>query len=303
MNELMLASRGSVSDIGRWQRAGYLFDLKIDGVRCLATVVDGVVTLNSRTSVDITSQYPDVVSVLHAAYPNGHVVLDGEICVLGDDGFPSWPRTHKRNAQQSGMAKWVKSLPARFYAFDMLTFGGEDMTTWAYANRRQVLELHAQEWPDALQSTPTSTDGEVLWRLVEQHRLEGMIAKRPAGRYRGGRSPDWVKIKRKSTVSCLVGGFDPGTGHRSQTFGNLHLYLLADGALIPVGKVGSGFSDREISEVMQRLHQPPLIVEVEYMDLSPDGVLRQPVFKHIRNDLGVQDCTTEQLVDLQGGRT
>jgi bifunctional non-homologous end joining protein LigD len=292
---MMLASRGVPSDIARWRAAGYLFDLKIDGVRCLATIEDGKVQLTSRTGTTLTSQYPEIVEALEAAYPSGRVVIDGEIAVLGDDGFPSWPRTLKRNAQQSKITRWVRELPARFYTFDLLHLH-EDMTGWAYANRRQVLEQEAQDWSDPLQSTVITPDGEALWTLVCEHKLEGMIAKRPDSRYSNGRSTDWIKIKRTCTVSALVGGFDPGEGARASTFGCLHLYLIgADGNLVPVGKVGSGFSDRELHEVMQAMHHPPLIVEVEYLDCSPDGQLRQPVFQRIRTDQGVTDCTTDQL--------
>jgi bifunctional non-homologous end joining protein LigD len=298
---MMLACRGKVEEVERLQQQGFLFDLKIDGVRCMATVEHGDVRLVSRQGIDMTSRYPEVVAGLKDACPSGRLVLDGEIAVVDDKGLPSWPLTHKRDAQQSRIAQWAERMPAKLFVFDMLEVNATDMRGWAYANRRQVLDQEAAEWTgDALQPTLFTADGQALWSVVCEHQLEGMIAKRANAPYRTGRSQDWVKIKRTSTVSCLVGGTDPGTGARASTFGNLHLYLLdGDHTLVPVGKVGSGFSDKELHKMMQALHHPPVIVEVEYLDCSPDGQLRQPVFQRIRTDLAVTDCTTDQL--LGGG--
>ena len=294
---MMLAARGTVDDVERLTSQGYLFDLKIDGVRCVAEVDGGVVRLTSRSGADMTRRYPEVSSALAAACPEGRLVLDGEIAVNDDRGLPSWPLTHKRDAQQSRVSRWAESLPATYYAFDILELDAVDMRRWAFGNRRQVLVEETQRWASpTLQPVLHSTDGPALWAVVCEHRMEGVIAKRPGAAYHPGRSRDWVKIKRTSTVSCLVGGFDPGEGSRSSTFGALHLYLLdQDQALVPVGKVGSGFSDRELVKVMRALHHPPVIVEVEHLDVSPDGQLRQPVFNRLRDDLRATDCTLDQL--------
>lgn len=292
---MMLAQRGVVADIVTLQNRGYLFDLKIDGVRCKAEVADGVARLTSRSNTSLTVQYPEIVEGLQSTYPTGRVVLDGEVAVVGSNGFPSWPETHKRNAQQSRFAGWARRLPARFYAFDLLQLDATDMRHWTYADRRRELESEVQTWPAVLQSTPVTPDGDALWKLVREHRLEGIVAKRPDSRYGSGRNGDWIKIKRTSTVSCLVGGYDPGDGSRAATFGCLHLYLLDGSTLVPVGKVGSGFTGKELHKVMQALRHPPLIVEVEYLDRSPDGQLRQPVFQRVRDDLDITGCTINQL--------
>ena len=293
---MMLACRGRVEEIDRLQERGYLFDLKIDGVRCLAEIEDGQVTLTSRTGLTMTSRYPEIVSALRDVCPHGRMVLDGEIVVFGDRGLPSFTRTHKREMQARGAKRWAELLPAHLLMFDILELGDQDLRGWAYANRRQVLEQETRDWiTDTLQWTVMSPDGRALWDVVCQHQMEGMIAKRPDAPYRDGRSQDWVKIKRTSTVSCMVGGYDPGEGSRASTFGCLHLYLLGHDGLVPVGKVGSGFSDRELRKVMHHLHHPPLIVEVEYLDVSPDGQLRQPVFQRVREDLDIADCTLDQL--------
>lgn len=294
---MMLAQRGRLEDVDRLTAFGYIFDLKIDGIRCVAEVEDGEVRLSSRQGVSLTRQFPEVTEALVAVYPTGKWIFDGEIAVDDTRGLPSWPRTHKRAAQQSNLGRWRVELPAIFYVFDILEGDGRDVHLWTFESRRRYLVSEATGWDSAhLRPVLHSSDGAALWEVVCEHRLEGMVAKRSAGMYRDGRSRDWLKIKRTSTVSCLVGGMDAGEGSRASTFGALHLYLLdAEGDLVPVGKVGSGFSNQELREVSARMHQPPLIVEVEHLDVSPDGQLRQPVFSRVRDDLTALDCSMEQL--------
>lgn len=292
----MLAQRGRVEDdLAPLGEAGYLFDLKIDGVRCLATVEDGQVTLVSRAGVTFTYQYPDVVAALRTL-PPGRWVLDGEIAVSDERGLPSWPLTAKRNSQVRNTSGWAAKLPATYHVFDLLEHDGQDLRPWALGNRRHVLREALAEVDPGVRAVLSSYDGQAMWQVVVEHHLEGVVAKRPGSPYRNGRSSDWVKIKRTQTVTCLVGGYDPGEGHRADTFGALHLYLIShEGLLVQVGKVGSGFSNREVDQVMHALHHTPLVVEVEYLDVSPDGLLRQPVFQRIRSDVTVADCTLDQL--------
>lgn len=292
---MMLASRGAVADIPRLRAAGYLFDLKVDGIRCVATVGDETVELRSRTGVAITGQYPEVVALLTAAFPSGRVTLDGEITVIGKDGFPDFRLTQKRHAQQRRAAQWSQTLPVVFLIFDVLELNGIDLRLTAYSRRRDMLDRTVAQH-EGLRATPVSPDGEALWEQVCAHNLEGMIAKKPDAPYRSGRSADWIKIKRTSTVTCLVGGFDPGEGARASTFGALHLYLLDEhNDLVQVGKVGGGFSDADLRKVTQLLLHPPLVVEVEYLDFN-SGQLRQPVFQRIRLDADPGTCTLDQLL-------
>lgn len=295
---MMLAQKGSVADIRRLQDKGYLFDLKIDGVRCHAAITAGVVRLTTRQGVDVTGCYPEVVEALAGAYPSGRWTFDGEIAVDDERGLPSWPLTQKRIAQSEKRASyWAQRLRVTFYIFDVLV-AEQDVSGLAYANRRQILQVEAAKWEPPLSTVLHSPDGDALWAVVTTHELEGIIAKKPTAPYRQSRTTDWVKIKRTRSASFLVGGTSPGEGGRRSTFGNLLLYLLdSDGKLTPepVGKVGSGFSNADLHKVMQALHHPPVIVEVEYLGVSPDGILRQPVFKGIRTDVAVTDCTMDQL--------
>ena len=291
---VMLATRGTTADL---KRAGWVFELKVDGIRCVATIDSGVVELRSRSGGDITAKYPEVVTGLAKLCPVGRLVLDGEIACTDDHGLPSWPLTHKRNAQTRSFAQWAQQSPASFFAFDVLHARGDDIRGRSYRDRRTVLE--SLDWQLHTQLVPASENAEAMWEFVVANEMEGLVAKDPAGIYVGlaRRSAAWVKIKRRQTVSCMVGGYDRGDGARASSFGALHLFLVdpVHGTLVQVGKVGSGFNNRELKEVSRRLATPPLIVEVEYLDVSPSLVLRQPTFLHVRDDLEPADCTTDQL--------
>lgn len=321
--QFMLAERGTPADLGRLNEAGYAFDLKIDGIRSLVTVggaaaAEGpgapeslaAVAMISRNSLDLTGRYPDLVAALrHLAAQRGggravsELVLDAEIAVPGPDGLPSWPLTHRRTAQRSAGRQLARQLPARLYVFDLLRLDGEDTTLWPLFRRRATLAELSAQWPEQVSLTPHSPEIEPLWTMVVENRLEGVIAKRRDSRYHPGRSKDWVKIKATQTLSCLVGGVewapDVPTDPRS-----LQLFLVDPaGELVPVGKASAGVSAALRPSLLAGLRHPPLIVEVEYAQITPAGVLRHPVIRAVRPDIDVLDCSTDQLNEAGAGWT
>lgn len=323
----MLAERGDHQDLDRLAAAGYVFDLKIDGIRALVTlrspaprrsgstspsvgasVVGGdgaaelAVAMTSRNGLDLTGRYPELVETLREVAAGlasratpGDLVLDAEIAVPGTDGLPSWPLTHRRTAQRTATAGQVVELPAMLYVFDVLKLDGEDTTGWPLRRRRAALDELAFTWPQRVTLTPTSSEPQPLWDLVLDHELEGVIAKDPASRYSGGRSRHWVKIKATKTLSCLVGGVewapDVPTEPRS-----LQLFLVdPDGELVPCGKASAGVGPALRPALLDGLRRPPLIVEVQYSQVTSAGVLRHPVVRAVRGDIDVLGCSTDQL--------
>lgn len=298
----MLAERGTESDLQRLAARGFWFDLKIDGIRSLVTVGPGdtdgpAVLMTSRNGLDLTGRYPELVTALQELpdLPPGELVLDAEIAVPGPDGFPSWPLTHRRTAQRGKRGVVTSDVPAVLYVFDVLRHRGRDLTARPLRERRKVLERLATTWPSRVTVTPVGPDPATLWALVRRYRLEGVIAKNPDSRYTGGRSRDWVKIKAVQTLTCLVGGVEwapkASTGPRS-----LQLFLVdADGELVPIGKASAGVSPALRAALLKGLNSPPLIVEVEYTQITPGRVLRNPVVRAVRIDVDVLDCSTDQL--------
>lgn len=305
---LMLATPAStdpVTAITQLQtRADWTFELKYDGIRAVVHLRNGSVTIINRNGRDITYRYPDVVHCLSQSDAN--VVLDGEIVCLDRDGRPDFYSVHRRDAQGNARAaaQLARSLPAQFVPFDILEQGDVDLRMLPYTQRRDALVALTDELHNCGASLPpVSQDGALLWQVVADMGLEGLVAKRNGSRYVGRRSQDWVKIKHTRRLSALVSGYDRGEGYRSATFGALQLSLLDDQRqLVKVGTVGSGFKDRDVSQIWALLagNRHPIIVEVAYLDVSPDGQLRQPVFKGLRTDIPATDCTMTQILGPNG---
>jgi ATP-dependent DNA ligase len=258
-----------------------------------------VISNLERRGADITWRYPDVVETLEIAGP-ARAVLDCEIVVMSR-GVPDFAGIHQRDAQGSpGAAKALaKKLPATLAPFDVLSDRGAITELLPYIDRREALEKIVALMPmDGVLLAPISPSGRALWQVVNNLGLEGLIAKRADSRYQRRRSQDWIKIKATKRVSVLVGGYDPGSGDRADTFSNLHMKLVGqDGQLVAVGKVGSGFSDRAARQIKELLvhHKHPIVIDVEYLEVTPHGSLRMPVFKGLRTDVDALSCTTDQL--------
>lgn len=286
--------------IAALQRRGWDFSVKFDGIRALILLTEGTVRIINRRLRDITHRYPDLVHALSGL--DVEALIDGEIVVLDENGCPDFAAAHKRDAQDNirSARQLAQAVPVQFAAFDVLELGGRDMRLSHYQARHEALYgLQDQLKGTPIVFPPTSKDGATMWQLVQDWCLEGLVAKSPGSSYHAGqRSKSWVKIKRSSTITALVCGYEPGEGSRARYFGALHLALLdEDGQLCPIGKVGSGFTDADLMHFRERLDQNdhPIMVDVRYLEMSPQGQLRMPVFVSERTDIDPTACTFDQL--------
>ena len=292
--DLMLAERGNPADLDRLAASGYVFDLKIDGIRALVRTDRGAkVTMTSRNGLDLTERFPELVDSL--AEIDDDLLIDAEVAVPDATGLPSWPLTQRRTAQRTA-GRLASELPAHLYVFDVLQAHGADMTPQPFRARRDLLEALAGGWRGRIGLTACSADPWSLWEVVLEHSLEGVIAKRADSRYRPGRSRDWVKVKTTQTLSCLVGGVQwsgaPGVSEPR----SLDLFLVDDaGRLVPVGHASGGVSASMRRQLLAGLRKPPVVVEVEYTDITDAGVLRHPVVRALRSDVDVLACSTDQI--------
>lgn len=283
-------------------RGDYFFDMKWDGIRCLVYTSDGNVRLVNRAERDITYRYPEIVEAFAKAYPRGEMVFDGEIVCFGDDGKPDFAGAHLRDAQPGPRQaeQLMRKHPATFMAFDMLWNLGHDLRAIPYSVRRQLLQAEASSRfvKPTLQWSRSETDGHTMWKFVTDNGLEGLIAKRGGSVYKAGRSIDWVKLKKAFQISVIATGTTKGTGKRAGTFGAITMTLIKpDSTFISIGEVGTGFSDKQLVEIKQRMDAGELLVlEVELTGIFKDtGKARFPSFKYIRTDVTALECTTAQL--------
>lgn len=271
----MLATAGPLPVGDAWA-----YEVKWDGYRVLAWVEDGRTTLRSRTGRDVTADYPEVSLDLPDA------IVDGELVALLD-GRPDFS------------ALQTHAFPLTFLAFDVLHAADRPTLELPYDDRRVLLTELLPEAP------PSFDDGATLLATTKEQGLEGVVAKRRDGRYVPGRRTDaWVKLKHVRRQSAVVGGWKPGEGGRAGALGSLLLGLPGPEGLVFIGHVGTGFNAATLSMLGERLGslarstcpftttpgaahwvEPALVVEVEFTQWTPDGKLRHPSYKGIREDL------------------
>ena len=241
--------------------------------------------------------------LLSSKYPTGQRVFDGELLNFNPDtGKPEFARAAKRDAQSHSMKikLLASTMPATYMAFDMLWFDGDDLRDTALAGRLELLKAEAAavfaNHPQLMVSQ-WSDDGTLLWKFVCDFGMEGLIAKDKAGLYRGRRDPGWLKLKKLHRATCIVTGYEGGKGARKGKVGAMFLSLLDEhGALVPVGKVGTGLKERDHKPLLEMLDRgEEFLVEVECMEFTKDGILRFPSFKGVRTDGVRADCTINQI--------
>ena len=293
---------------GPFDSADWLFEPKLDGIRALAFIEDGAVTLRSRRGLDVSAQYPALAQAI-AAQPVASAVLDGEIIALDEHGAPSFERLQQRMnlGGEADVALADADLPVLFLPFDLLYLDGFDLRRVPLSDRIEVLARVLRPGP-LLQPVQTfEADGVAAYEAAVDLGFEGVIAKRRDGAYLDGRrSPQWLKVKARRSGDFVVGGWREGEAGRG-SFGALLLGAYdEDGALRYVGRVGSGFSDGVLGELRARLDalateddpfadappepgrvrfvRPELVAEVEFANWTNDERLRAPVFVRLRDD-------------------
>lgn len=295
------------------------FEAKLDGVRTLAYVTTDGTRLVSRTGRDHTAQYPELNNL--AQYVNAlQAVIDGEIVAHDAQGRPSFQRLQQRVnvTSERDIARLRRSTPVTLYAFDVLWYDGEELTTRPLEERRDLLERITTVSPAVRLPLFLDGDGTALFEAAKGLGLEGMIAKRIGSPYTPGRrSKDWRKVKALKTQDCVILGWTTGGGSRSQSLGALLLGAIVDGELVRIGQVGTGFTEDTLAMLLERLAplerpepavddpelrrlrgshhvEPVLVCEVEYLAVTDGRRLRAPSFKGLRPDKAPEDCFLER---------
>jgi len=285
------------------------FEVKWDGIRSLVDT-RGATRIWSRRGRPIVSAYPEVAAL---GFPPD-VVLDGELVAFDRAGIPSFQRLQRRmNLSGRAAAEAVEQVPVTLVAFDLLWDGGA-LLDHPIEQRRRRLAVLAPE--GVVVPEPIAATGVAFYAAAVERGLEGVVAKRARSAYQPGRrSADWRKIVHRRSGRFVVGGYLPGEGARSASFGSLALGLWHEGALRFVGSVGSGFDDTALRLVREAIDQmirpaspfgpdttvpagirfiePALVAVVEFREWTGDGHLRAPVFKGFTTD-PVEEVTWDE---------
>ena len=219
-------------------RDDWLFELKLDGYRLIASKAHGEALLLTRNGNDYTSVFPEIARAVKSL-PFDECIVDGEVVCLDAKGIPSFSRLQQRGRLSSEMEirRAAVELPATFYAFDLLAFEDFDLRPLPLARRKELLsevvpKLGALRYLDHIE-----TEGEAFLEQVTAMGLEGIVAKKSTSRYRGGRSGDWLKIKAERTGDFVIVGFTKPKGSRSH-LGALQLADWVNGTLVYAGRSG-----------------------------------------------------------------
>jgi len=269
-------------------RKGWLYELKLDGVRILAERRGNEARLFYRTHRSATAAYPEVVEALKTSLAL-EVVLDGEVITFDEAGRPSFQKLARRiHARRAGDVRFLRdAVPVVFVAFDVLRIGDLDLTSLPLLKRKAVLSKLVRGDGVIRALDFFEDDGSALWEFCKTHGLEGIVAKRSDSPYRVGpkRSGAWIKIKRVREEEFVAYGFVKGKGSRTK-LGALEIGTYQDGELVPCGRVGSGLSEGEIERLLEPLSSgEELVVRVRYAGWTDEGNLRHPVYLGIREDI------------------
>jgi bifunctional non-homologous end joining protein LigD len=273
--------------------AGFVFDTKLDGLRALARWDGARLTLRNRNGRSMDASFPDLIGTAYGALAEP-CILDGEI-VATNGAFQDIAQRDKLTDRHR-VAAAAEARPATFVAFDVLVTEDGDARHHPYSVRRNTLE--AMEISHRGWATSVVSDSPLLYDAIRARGGEGVIAKRRLAPYRPGRSADWLKYKSKHSVTCVAVGYEPGTGSRAD-FGAMLVALVNGKEAVKVGRVGSGFTRREVDRVKALLDAGTMpVVEVECLGLTRDRRLRQPVYKGERTDRTIFDAQLSQLDSL-----
>jgi bifunctional non-homologous end joining protein LigD len=300
--------------------AGWVYELKWDGIRAAVEVRGGEVQVWSSNGRDITVTYPELAA-LGPTFAHLDVVLDGEVVAL-QDGRPSFSRLQQRMhvSDPVDAARRAVEVPVELVLFDVLEIGGQPTTGLPWQDRRRLLESLADDLPPGVELARTFTDGESLLEVARQSGFEGVMAKRVDSHYDPGRrSPSWRKIKVRLRQEVVIGGWQPGEGVRLGRPGSLLVgyHDPAGGPLRYAGKVGTGFSDAELVRLQRlfaeraveaspfdpppprlvdrvaRYIRPDLVCELEFGDWTDEGILRHASYLGLRDDKDAAEVVRE----------
>jgi len=286
----------------RFFTEGWIYEPKLDGIRCLAFKQGRDIKLYTRNRNLLDDSYPEIAEALRDQ-PAGAFVLDGEIVAWkGDRTSFSLLRGGTRSGEPSASHHAGTSID--YHVFDILHVEGYDVTRIPLIGRKKLLEK-AVSYGDYVRNLAHIPGAdEKYFEEICGKGWEGLIAKRADSLYVSGRSSDWLKFKCVREQEFVIGGYTEPRGSRTG-FGALLLGYYEDGKLRYAGKVGTGFSretlerlyaglarleqelspfDEDIKERGMHWVSPELVAQVAFAEWTPDGRLRHPRFKGLRSD-------------------
>lgn len=295
---------------------GWEYEIKWDGYRALAFMDQKNIELRSRNNKSFNDKFYPVFDALGDW--GIHAVVDGEIVVVNDEGISNFNALQNWRSEADGQLL--------YYVFDLLWFEGKNLTSLTLKERKAILQTLVPK--DSIIKSGFSLDakGTEFFEVAEKMGLEGIIAKRSDSTYQPGeRSKNWLKIKVQKRQEVVIAGYTRNEG-TSKLFSSLLLGTYQQGKLKYVGKVGTGFNNKQQKEMLALFEpltvkkspfdsepdynkpsrfrpnpprakaiwlKPKLVCEINFAEITEDGVFRHPSFIALREDKDATEVVTE----------
>lgn len=278
---------------GHWR-----WEIKADGYRAQLHINRKQVVVFSRTGLDWTEQFSSIAAAA-CSLEVANAVIDGEAVVYGKDGLPDFQQLRRELGAR-------RSNRVRFHAFDLLYLDGYDLRKVAYVSRKKLLKRILDSAPDVfVYVEDIAAGGNEIFAKACKMGLEGLVAKQPDAPYRSGRGETWIKLKCKKSETFPIVAFVEKLGAHPRKVASLYVGRRENGKLVYAGKVRTGYTETTARELRERLDplirktsplsiavkkpkatwvEPEVDAEVEYGALTDDRMLREGVFKGIRDD-------------------
>jgi bifunctional non-homologous end joining protein LigD len=295
-----------------FDNAGWIYEIKWDGYRAIANVVDGDVELISRNGKPFTGRYKPVAEALGRLPLNA--VFDGEIVAVDERGLANFQL----------LQNWMNTPEAhlQFFIFDVLWVDGYDVTALPLTERKALLQkLLPQDHEILKYSDHVAGKGNEFFRAAIDQGLEGIMAKRGDSPYQiGTRTADWLKIKVNQRQEVIIAGYTEPRKTRT-FFGALLLGAYNEaGELVYVGHTGSGFNKKSLEAIHKKLQplvvdkcpfkkcprsnmpatwvKPQLVCEIKFTEWTKDWIARHPIFMGLRTDKKAKEVRIEKSKNI-----
>lgn len=290
---------------------GWLYEIKWDGYRAIAEITNDHIELYSRNGNNFKDHYPLLTD--HLKKIKHEAVLDGEIVVLNEQGYPDFQKIQHYGDNTN--------FPLVYYVFDLLSLNNHSLYDQPLIERKKLLKKLLPKSPMIRFSDHISGMGVEFFNASVQKNLEGIMAKKADSHYYPGkRTNEWLKIKNHKSADVLIAGYTKPTGSRKY-FGSLVLAIKKGKQYKHVGHAGTGFDDKKLKALYEHFQgyrqngspfnepvevnesvtwlRPVLVCEVKFTEWTKDEKLRHPVFLQLRNDKSAKEIDMKNVKQVK----
>src|SRR5215213_3512509 len=289
--------------------ADWLHEIKWDGYRAQLHLRQGKVTIYSRNGFDWTDQFAPIAGDSKSLRAQD-AIFDGEVVVLGNTGKPDFQALRRELGRRD-------SDKLTYYAFDLLWLNGRDLRKQPLIERKRLLQKQLVDAPARLIYVEfLEGDGATIYQHACRMGLEGIVSKRPDSIYRAGRQESWIKTKCTRSDNFPIVAFVERLGAHPRRIASLYLGRREGDQLLYAGKARTGYTLEAAKEVRELLDpliisksplssavkkpkatwvRPVVEAEIEYGGITDDGLLREAVFKGVRDDLTLAEVSSPSV--------